>query len=334
MGEDWWNPKREDDAPAAGAEWRPGDRVSEEPTRPDAQLGPDAQPTPPMQPAPESFPPEPRMTGFPGPTPSSATGTAEQYPAPPWVDSPRNDPPRPGRSKRVLAIAGGIATLLAVIGVKFGIGLLAGSVASTVASSFFGGPLNRLPPDQRQQYERRLDAAIGNQLDGLSKAAAEEKLEAWISGGLLRMDDSRLVHRMELEMSATFAVDERVCATFAREAFGSGGVTLDTSTRLLDALDTGKLGEWIGMNVDAIESEAAGAPAQRRVSDAAIDQAFDRLARSLAAPTTDTMLKIEGGGGAADAEACAAVRNFFGAAVNLDESARGVIARYAVQDLD
>lgn len=233
----------------------------------------------------------------------------------------------------MLALVGGIASVITIVAIKIGAGLLVGTVASSIAGAFFGGPMDRLPPDLRQQYEQRLQTAIGSRLDGVQGQARDRQVQSWIRGGLLRLDDARLVHRLQLEVDAIFAVDEPTCAGFARLTF-TGETSTDISRRVLSALDTAKLGEWIGMNVEAIEVELRATPDQQRASDSAIDRAFDRLLAAIAEPTAKRIIALADGIPASDAESCSAVRTFYGAAMNLDDTSRNVIARYDVQSLE
>jgi hypothetical protein len=309
VSKDWWDPKRDE---------------------PLAQYQPAPQSVPPAQARPPETPQQPpdwmRTYGPPPPYGQTIPEGPPSY----SVQTPVTPPPQK-RSRTLMGVVGGVAAVIGVVAVKVGIGFVAAGVVSGAISSVFGGPFSRLPSDQRQQYESRMKSAVGDRLDGLSDSEASKKVQDWIADGLLRLDDARLVHRMDLEISALNRADVAVCATFSRQALGGLEVSADTSQTLINALDTAALGDWIGINVEALEAELHSSPPQVRISEQAAGSAMVALFRRLPDTTQTAISRIAAGEALADAAACGAVRAVYVSVLGLNPTVKNLVSRYDAQ---
>ena len=256
-------------------------------------------------------------------TPSPATDPAAQL----LVAA---GPPRRPRG-RILGGIGVIAAVVGAIGVKLLIGALAVGVATGAISTFFGGPWNKLPDDVRSAYGQRLQAAVGNRLDGLNSAASTVLIEQWVRGGLIRLEDTTLVRRLDLEVEALGRTDEATCAAFGRQAAAGVQIDHDVGTKFVGSLEQASLVDWIGINVDAIEAEIRGSPSAKRVDDASVTTVIQKMAGSLAPAQLAVFGTVNSGGKASDADLCGAIRAFYGTETGLDPQSRAVIARFDIQ---
>lgn len=294
-----------------------------DPTRPD---GPQRDPTQPGWAAPIP-PPEQPLADVP------VAGFAQ--PAGQWSSAAPVDPlaaPPKKRPKAAIIGALGIgAALIATVGGKFLLGFLAASVVGSAVSGLFGGPWDRLPSDARNGYQQRLEAAVGNRLDGLSEAAASKKIETWLFAGYLRLDDGRLIRHLELEIEALGRSDEATCAAFGRQSITGTDVSDDTGTKMIGSLQEAALVEWIGLNVDALEAELRGSPDPTSISDAESGPVFDQLIGALGPAEVATFAAVTSGGSATDAEVCTAVRTLYSASLDLDPISKAIMARIDVQ---
>lgn len=278
--------------------------------RPDADPAPtDPAPTTPDPTSPPAVPPTPDLGWTPPTTPA----------------------PSPGRrtSGRAKAAVGIVAAIGAAVGGKFLLGFLAASVAGTAIASLFGGPWEKLPSEIRSAYEDRIEAAVGNRVDGLSDQEAGERIAGWVTSGYLRLDDDQLIRRLELQTAALERADLATCAGFGRSSLKGEVAPDEVGLGLVGSLEQAGTVEWIGLNVTAIEAEMKGQPAQRRVSENEANAAFMDLFGRLTKADVEELTTI--GAGTPDADVCGAVRQLYAAALTLDRAQLEVIARYDIQ---
>jgi hypothetical protein len=238
-------------------------------------------------------------------------------------------PPRNrGRLGLVLAAVAGGAGIVAV---KILSGLVVGSVVGSALGSFFGGPYQRLPPDVRTQFEQRIKNGLGNQLDGLSEAAAADRVRSLVQRGLVRLDDAVLVRYMTMQVQALDRGETATCAAFARASVGGKVPSADVSRGLLGTLDDRALQEFMEINVRGLEAEARAAPAARTVSEDQADALFERLGARLASEDVDTIQALGAGTTVTDEAACHAIRNLYDTALTMAPEDVAIFARYDVQ---
>jgi hypothetical protein len=288
-------------------------------------------------------PPAAEQATPPGPTPAPPSPSAWTPPAdsvPPVAPGDVGWPPADGSAavapaprRPKAAILGGIGVVAAVaaaIAVKV-LPFFAAGVIGSALSGVFGGPFERLPSDVRSGYEQRLEAAIGDRLEGLSDAEAGTRIEQMLFAGLTRLPDDRIVRHLDLQVRALRVTSEATCAAFGRQSLGGQAINDDTSNDLIASLDDAALAEWIGINVEAIEAESRGTPAQRFVTDAEVANVFDSIVGGLTPGQLNTISVVSTGGTATDTDVCSAIRALYDETQDLDPVGKAAMARYDIQ---
>jgi len=223
-----------------------------------------------------------------------------------------------------------LLAIAAALMVKVVVPLVLGGVAASAVGSLFGGPWDRLPSDTQSRLEQRFDAAVGDSFKGLSDTDRATRIETLLRGGLPRLDDQTLIRRLQIESASLDATDEKTCAAFAQE-FVKGHVTTETSRKVLGSLDTAKYGEWIEINVSAIEAQSKGTPSQRLASQAETEAMSSALLGRVPAQHLATMQALGAGGSTVlDAASCSAARAVYAAGLGLDPQTLATLARVEV----
>jgi hypothetical protein len=282
-------------------------------------------PAPPV-PAVPPVPPVPPQTGDRAPWMPSAPDpslSAGGLVPPPAIGS------APKSRKGIVAIGTAVVAFVGFIAIKVIIGFLVVGAATGAIGALFGGPWDRLPSDTRNQFESRLEAAVGPTFDSLSEADQGTKVTALLTGGLPRLDDATLISRLKLEAAAVNATDEATCAAFFRAALKSEPVE-ELSGKLIGSLDTATFAQWAEINVEAIEAESKGAPAARVPSDDDSNTAYAAVFASLSPADLATIQSVSGGTDQPDAAVCSAEKGLYAAALKLDAKS---LATFALIDV-
>jgi hypothetical protein len=237
--------------------------------------------------------------------------------------------PAPARKTRLRAAILGVGAVVVVLGGKIVLGLAAGAVVGSAVGAFFGGPFERLPSDQRSQFDTRLTAAVGSTFNGLSDTDKKARILAMLEGGLPRLSDPILIERVSLFTTALHSADTATCAAVARGSL-LGKPDATAADKVIGGLDTTPFGRWVEINIEAIEAEKLGAIPARTVSSAASDALYASLFDSLTPTDTATITAVTGGGTATDADACAALRNLYGSGKALGSAD---LANFALLDV-
>lgn len=241
-------------------------------------------------------------------------------------------PPPPRRPKAaVLAGLGVIAAVVVGIGLKFMLPLVIGGVIGGAFTGAFGGPWERLSSEVKAGYEQRLEVAVGNRLEGLSETEQAAKIQSWLYGGLVRLDDAKLIRHLELEVQALRLTDEPTCAAFGRQSMTGQTASEDTGAKLIGALDQAAIGEWIGLSIEAIESELRGSPEPIRVSETDSAAATGRLINGLSPAELETFAAMDSGRTVSDADTCSAIRSLYDGILLLDLQDKATMARVDIQ---
>jgi hypothetical protein len=278
--------------------------------------------------------PEPEVTNPPPaqPDPDSPTQDAAT-PAGGWSSpgiGPGDTPP--GRRPKAIVIGAIVllgAVLVAVVAKVlpfFAVGVLGSALAGA-----FGGPWERLPGDVQKGYQERVEAAVGDRLDGLGYAERAARMESLIRSGLPRLSDDRLVERLLLQTGALLVADESICAAFGRQSIGGQVVDEETSTALLSNLPTDDLITWVGISVEAIEAETQGFPDPVLASEEEASALIDSVLASMPEAEVQTIADVSQGATATDTRVCGAIRSLYDVVLNLDSTSRAVMARIDIQ---
>jgi hypothetical protein len=279
----------------------------------------------------------PRWPGDVPATPPAVAPTPSTGPTSAGFPDATPTPGLPGRPERPrtrkAALFGGVAILAGVIGTigwKILVGTVAVGIVGGTLSSFFGGPWDKLPADVRTSYQSRLETAVGKRLEGLSDQAASAQFETWLHGGFVRLGDAKLIRHLQLEIAALNRAAEKDCATFGRESVGGKSVDDDTAKALVAALDQPGMVELIGLNVDAIEAELRGSPAQVRADQTEGGSIIRRMLAQLSPAQLTSLTAIGSGQTVSDRDACDAVRGLYGQSTSLDQGSLATLARIDV----
>ncbi len=237
-----------------------------------------------------------------------------------------------GRRPKTIVVGaiGLVAALIVAIGVKVAPFLAAGVLGSALAGAF-GGPWDRLPADVQKGYEQRLEAAVGDQLDGLGDADTASRIEALIRSGMPRLGDGRLVERLGLQTAALMSTSESVCAAFGRKSIGGQTVDADTAEAMFGSLATDQLIVLADISVEAIEAEAFGAPEPVFASEAEASALIDTIFATMTEADIQTIVAMNERNPTTDAEVCSAIRSLYGGVNDLDPASQVVMARIDVQ---
>jgi hypothetical protein len=267
----------------------------------------------------------------PGATPSQAEVTPPATDG--WVPpASTGGPSTSGRRPKTIVVGaiGLVAALVVAIGLKVAPFLAAGVLGSALAGAF-GGPWDRLPADVQSGYEQRLEAAVGDSLQGLGGAERTRHLGTLIMSGLPRLSDDRLIRRLLLQTGALQSANESLCADYGRQAITGKAVTETVSVALISSLSTDEVVEWIGINVEAIEAETQGAPDPVYASEEEASAVLNTVIASMPEADVQAMADMSQGTTTDDANVCSAVRSLYGAVGNLDPSSQAVMARIDIQ---
>jgi hypothetical protein len=260
--------------------------------------------------------------------PGPATGEAPSGTS----SGPAAPPPRPGAARRgLLGIAAAAAVAVGALVVKFGLPLLVGAAAGGLLDGVFGGPFEKVPEDQRQALQQRLDAAFGDRLDGKSADQVMAEVDRALSAGLPRLGDAQLVDRLLLSGTILRAADVPTCATIAR-ASASGLPAPEAMASAIEGLPPESIARWFDINVSAIEAELAGAPPLRTADPAQVDRIAAGLITSMDPAEAELLGDLYGGQGSTmtDDDACGGVRALYDRMVTASDADRAVLALYDV----
>ena len=240
-------------------------------------------------------------------------------------------PPQSAARRGLLALAAAGAVAVGGLVVKFGLPLLFGAAASGLLGGVFGGPFEKIPDDQQQALEQRLDSAFGDRLEGKSEAQVLAEIERTLNGGLPRLSDDRLLDRLTLSAALLSAADVPTCAAIAR-ASAAGEPARDAIATAIGALPPESIARWFDINVTAMEAELAGFPAARTTDPAEVDRIAVDLITGLDPAKAALVSDLYGGQAVtmSDDDACGGVRALYEAMNNVGGADRAVIALFDV----
>lgn len=178
----------------------------------------------------------------------------------------------------------------------------------------------------RQIDKRSPTPEIRNTLRNLARSGAGDSVQALVAGGLVRLDDSLLIRRMELMSVMLDGSDEAVCAALSRGTPGSGQMTL-----AMAELEGKDLEDWAGLLIEAQIASLEQRPERRVAPDGfarGVQTAMANLPDEEQTRITAIMSRFQA---ASDADACWAGRVLFQQGVALTEPERSNMARGLVE---
>jgi hypothetical protein len=221
------------------------------------------------------------------------------------------------------------AAAMGAVALKVLTGVLVAGIAAQALTGLFGGPYARLPSDVRNGFEHRVDAAVGDRIEGLSAPQTEARIEALLVDGLPRLDDETLVARLRLQVQALDAADTATCAAFTLSDLGVARPTDEVSMAFIEGLDDASLTRWVEIQVAALEAAGRASPAARTVTTEA-DELIAAVTEMVPAADLDSIVALTSGASVSDAAACSAGRAIYHGVLALEPDDLAVVARFQV----
>lgn len=178
----------------------------------------------------------------------------------------------------------------------------------------------------RQIDKRSPTPEIRNRLRNLARSGAGDSVQMLVAQGLVRLDDSSLIRRMELMSVMLDGSDETICAALSRDTPGSGQMTL-----AMAELQGQDLEDWAGLLIEAQVASLEERPARHVTAEVlahSLQTAIANLPENEQTRITDIMGQFAT---ASEADACWAGRVLFQQGVALTEPERSQMARGLVE---
>lgn len=178
----------------------------------------------------------------------------------------------------------------------------------------------------RQIDKRSPTPAIRNTLRGLARSDAGDSVQALVAQGLVRLDDSTLIRRMQLMSVMLDGSEESICAALSRGTPGGGQMTL-----AMAELDGPDLEDWAALLIEAQIASLEQRPA-RYVTQEVLAHSVQAAMAALPDAQEARIRSILGRfATASDGDACWAGRALFREGAGLPEPERSQLARGLVQ---
>jgi hypothetical protein len=250
---------------------------------------------------------------------------------PSGVQPPAFEPPKKktpvGRLTAFILVA---AAALGAIIVKFVLPLVLVGAVGQVFDSAFGGPYMRLAGDVRSGFEKRLDTAFGNTLDGQTDSEKTARVQTAVESGLSRLDDNLVSKNFQLTTKAIGAVDVPSCAAVSRAIVQGAEPPESAANAMINTLSDSDLQQWFEIRVSAIEADLRGAPAQVAITDDQVNPLYEKLFGVMSSDDIKVIGDLAGGATVEDQELCTAVRDLYSAVLGLSADEALLFARYDV----
>ncbi|HKC40504.1 MAG TPA: hypothetical protein VKC15_13255 [Gemmatimonadales bacterium] len=178
----------------------------------------------------------------------------------------------------------------------------------------------------RQIDKRSPTPEIRDRLRALARAGAGDSVQLLVTHGLVRLNDSTLIRRMELMSVMLEGSEESVCAALSRGTPGSGQMTL-----AMTELEGPALEDWAALLIEAQIASIEARPA-RHVTQEVLAHSFQTAIAALPdsdeTRITQILSKYQV---ASDRDACWAGRALFKQGAALPEPERSHMALGLVQ---
>jgi hypothetical protein len=178
----------------------------------------------------------------------------------------------------------------------------------------------------RQIDKRSPTPEMRNRLRGLARSGAGDSVQSLVAHGLVRLDDSTLIRRMQLVSVMLDGSEEAICAALSRGTPGSGQMTL-----AMAELEGPDLEDWAALLIEAQIASLEQRPAHYvtpKVLGHSIQAAIAALSDTDETRMTAILGRFEA---ASDGDACWAGRALFRQGAALPEPERSQLARGLVQ---
>ena len=178
----------------------------------------------------------------------------------------------------------------------------------------------------RQIDKRSPTPEIRNTLRALARSGAGDSVQILVAQGLVRLEDSSLIRRMELMSVMLDGSNETICAALSRGTPGSGQMTL-----AMAELEGQDLEDWAGLLIEAQIASLEQRPARHIKAEVlahSLQTAIANLPDNEQTRISSVMSQFQT---ATEADACWAGRVLFQQGVALPEPERSQMARGLVE---
>ncbi len=178
----------------------------------------------------------------------------------------------------------------------------------------------------RQIDKRSPTPKIRRRLRGLARSGAGDSVQSLVAQGLVRLNDSTLIRRMELMSVMLDGSEETICAALSRGTPGSGQMTL-----AMAELEGPDLEDWAALLIEAQIASLEQRPARHVTQDVlahGVQAAIAALSDSDETRMTAILGRFQA---ASDRDACWAGRALFKQGAALPEPTRSQLALGLVQ---
>jgi hypothetical protein len=178
----------------------------------------------------------------------------------------------------------------------------------------------------RQIDKRSPTPEIRNTLRTLARSGAGDSVQTLVAQGLVRLEDSLLIRRMELMSVMLDGSNETICAALSRGTPGSGQMTL-----AMAELEGQDLEDWAGLLIEAQIASLEQRPARHIKAEVlahSLQTAIANLPDNEQTRIASVMSQFQT---ATEADACWAGRVLFQQGVALTEPERSQMARGLVE---
>jgi len=178
----------------------------------------------------------------------------------------------------------------------------------------------------RQIDKRSPTPEIRNTLRALARSGAGDSVQILVAQGLVRLEDSSLIRRMELMSVMLDGSNETICAALSRGTPGSGQMTL-----AMAELEGQDLEDWAGLLIEAQIASLEQRPARHITAEVlahSLQTAIANLPDNEQTRISSVMSQFQT---ATEADACWAGRVLFQQGVALTEPERSQMARGLVE---
>lgn len=187
--------------------------------------------------------------------------------------------------------------------------------------SLFEAQLDRLPADQQSAMRERIQA-LANSLGDVIPGASDERLQRFMVGGMSRLDDERLVRRVELMVTALGKVDTEFCAALVRAGLGGTAPQPLHTAALMAVFLPDELAEWLDIGLSAAEAEVAAHPPRRTVSEREAERLLEGLVLRMRSTDVAVLGAVAEGKPVSSSELCRAIVSMYRLTFDLPRNQR------------
>jgi hypothetical protein len=148
--------------------------------------------------------------------------------------------------------------------------------------------LGRLPVGDQSALRERA-RVLAETLSSVGSDQTDERLQEMMVRGVSRLDDEKLVRRLELTGAALGRMDTEFCGGLVRAGLSGKLPSLLHVVAMLSALEPEELADWLDIGLTAAEAELAEGPPRRGLSQPQAASLLERVALRMQATDVDAL---------------------------------------------